>query len=110
LIEVHSAICRLHRKNEISDLEKKGAVARLRLLSLGWREILPGEQIRELAAPSVDKYSLRPTDSFELAASLIWCEQRPSRRTFICGDRRLSEAAELVGFSVLKLANAVYSP
>src|SRR5258708_20344118 len=99
LIEVHSAICRLHRKNEITDLGKKGAVARLRLLSLGWREILPGDEVRELATQSLDKYFLRAADSLQLAASLIWCEQRPSRRTFICGDRPLSEAAHLPRFS-----------
>ena len=109
LIEVHSAICRLHRKKEITDLDKKGAVARLRLLNGGWREILPGEQIRELATQSLDKYSLRGADSLQLAAALTWCEQRPSRRTFICGDHRLSEAAELAGFSVLKLPNMIYS-
>jgi predicted nucleic acid-binding protein len=110
LIEVHSAICRLHRENEITDLGRKGAVARLRLLSLGWREILPGDQIRELATQSLDKYSLRAADSLQLAASLIWCEERPSRRTFVCGDHRLSEAAELAGFSVLELPNVLYSP
>jgi predicted nucleic acid-binding protein len=110
LVEVHSAICRLHRKNEITDLDKKGAVARLRSLSLGWREILPGDQIRELATQSLDKYSLRAADSLQLAASLVWREQRPLRRTFICGDHRLSEAAELAGFSVLELPNVLYSP
>jgi predicted nucleic acid-binding protein len=110
LIEVHSAICRLHRENQIRDLGKKGALARLRLLSLGWREILPGDEIRELATQSLDKYSLRAADSLQLAASLIWCEQRPTRRTFICGDHRLSEAAELAGFSVLELPNVLYSP
>jgi hypothetical protein len=39
----------------------------------------------------------------QLAASLVWCEQRPSRRSFICGDQRLAKAAESAGFSVLEL-------
>jgi predicted nucleic acid-binding protein len=107
LVEVHSAICRLHRDKEITDLEKQGAAARLRFLSRGWREILPGDPVRELATQSLDKYSLRAADSFQLAASLIWCEQRPSKRNFICGDHRLAEAAESAGFSVLKLPTAV---
>jgi len=110
LIEVHSAICRLHRENAITDIGQKGAVARLRLLSLGWREILPGDEIRELATQLLDKYPLRAADSQQLAASLVWCERRPSRKTFICGDHRLSEAAELAGFSVLELPNVLYSP
>ena len=49
LVEVHSAICRLHRDREISDRDKQGAVARLRLLNRGWREILPDDQVRDLA-------------------------------------------------------------
>ena len=103
LIEVHSAICRLHRDKEITDLDKQGAVARLSLLSRGWREVLPNDQLRDLATQSLDKYSLRAADSVQLAASLTWCEQRPSRRSFICGDQRLAKAAESAGFSVLRV-------
>ena len=107
LVEVHSAICRLHRDKEITDLDKHGAVARLRLLNRGWREILPGDQVRDLATQLLDKHSLRAADSLQLAASLIWCEQRPSRRSFICGDQRLAKAAESAGFSVLELSKVV---
>jgi predicted nucleic acid-binding protein len=103
-VEVHSAICRLHRDKEITDLDKQGAVTRLSLLGRGWREILPDNQVRDLATQLLDKHSLRAADSLQLAASLIWCEQRPSRRNFICGDLRLVKAAESAGFSVLKLS------
>jgi predicted nucleic acid-binding protein len=107
LVEVHSAICRLHRDDQITDLDKQGATARLRLLSRGWREILPGDQVRELATQSLDKYSLRAADSLQLAASLIWCDQHPSRKSFICGDHRLAKAAESAGFSVLELLRTI---
>ena len=107
LVEVHSAICRLHRDKEITDPDKQGAAARLRLLSRGWREILPSDQVRELATQSLDTYALRAADSLQLAASLIWCEQRPSKRNFVCGDHRLAKAAESAGFSVLELPRAV---
>ena len=103
LVEVHSAICRLHRNKEITDLGKQGAVGRLRLLSRGWREILPDDQVRDLATQLLDKRSLRAADSLQLAASLTWCERRPSRRSFVCGDQRLAKAADLIGFSVLEL-------
>jgi len=112
-VEVHSAICRLHRDREISDLDKQGAVARLRLLNRGSREILPDDQVRDLATQLLDTHSLRAADSLQLAASLTWCEQRPSRRSFICGDQRLAKAAESAGFSVLELsrvANLSSSP
>jgi predicted nucleic acid-binding protein len=104
LVEVHSAICRLYRDQEITDLDKQGAAARLRLLSRAWREILPGDEVRELAMQLLDRYSLRAADSLQLASSLVWCERRPSKRSFICGDHRLAEAAESAGFSVLELS------
>ena len=103
LVEVHSAICRLHREQEISDHEKQGAAARLRLLSRAWKEVLPDDEVRDLAAQALDKYSLRAADSMQLAASLVWCGRRPPRRNFICGDKRLALAASVVGFSVLTL-------
>jgi len=103
LVEVYSAICRLHRGKAISDSHKQGAVVRLRLLNRGWREVLPDDQLRDLAMESLDEYSLRSADSLQLAASLVWCQQHPSKRSFICGDRRLAEAAGAAGFSVLEL-------
>jgi predicted nucleic acid-binding protein len=104
LVEVHSAICRLHRQKQITDVGKQGAMARLHLLGRGWREILPGDQLRELARELLDEYFLRAADSLQLAASLIWCEQRPSRRNCLCGDQRLSLAARTLGFSVIEFS------
>ena len=49
LVEVHSAIARLHRHGTLKDVEKQGALSRLDLLSRGWREILPGDHVRDLA-------------------------------------------------------------
>jgi predicted nucleic acid-binding protein len=103
LVEVYSAICRLRRDKAISDSDKRGGISRLRLLSRTWREILPDDQLRDLATESLDDYFLHAADSLQLAASLIWCQQRPSRRHFVCGDRRLAEAANRAGFSVLEL-------
>ena len=106
-VEVHSAISRLHRMGKLDDLEKHGALARLTLLSGAWKEILPDDQLRELAGHVLDKYSLRAADSMQLAAALTWCQQRPSNRPFICADQRLSEAAESAGFAVLLLSRSL---
>jgi hypothetical protein len=46
-------------------------VARLGLLNRGWREILPDDQVRDLAAQLLGTHSLRAADSLQLAASLI---------------------------------------
>lgn len=56
LVEVHRAICRLHREAEISDVDKQGAVARLRLLGRTWWEILPGDEVRDLVVRLLDKH------------------------------------------------------
>jgi predicted nucleic acid-binding protein len=103
LVEVHGAICRLHRDKDISGVEKLAAVNRLRVLTRQWKEITPTETLRDLAIRSLDNYLLRAADCLQLAASLTWCHERPSRRNFISGDRRLAQAAASVGFSVIEL-------
>ena len=102
-VEVHSAIVRLHRSGKLKDAEAKGALARLDLLSRGWREILPTDQVRSTATQLLDSYDLRAADSLQLAAALTWCQQRPARRSFICADQRLAKAAEAAGFVAVRL-------
>lgn len=102
-VEVHSAIARLHRQGQLKDPEKQGALSRLALLGHGWREILPADPVRDLATSLMDAHELRAADSLQLAAALVWCQQRPARRIFVCGDQRLSHAAEDIGFTVFSL-------
>jgi uncharacterized protein len=107
LVEVHSAVARLHRLGKLKDSGKQGALSRLNVLSQGWREILPADQLRDLAGRLLDIHDLRAADSLQLAAALTWCQQRPAKRNFVCGDQRLSEAAASAGFSVLELSRRV---
>jgi predicted nucleic acid-binding protein len=102
-VEVHSAVARLHRTGAVNDMEKQGALSRLSLLRRGWREILPDDTLRELASRLLHVYTLRASDSLQLAAALTWCQQRPAQRTFISGDARLCEVAEAAGFVVIAL-------
>jgi predicted nucleic acid-binding protein len=104
LVEVHSAIARLHRLGTLKAVEKQGALSRLDLLSRGWREILPGDHVRDLARRLLETHELRAADSLQLAAALTWCQQRPAKRDFVCADQRLSKAAMAAGFSVLELS------
>lgn len=101
LVEVQGAICRSHRESRISDSGKQGALVRLRAISRAWREIFADEELRELAMALLEEYSLRAGDALQLAASLVWCQQRPSKRIFICTDRKLAEAAGKAGFSIV---------
>jgi predicted nucleic acid-binding protein len=103
-IEVHSAVAQLHRQGKLRDVEKKGALARLDVLSRAWREILPSDSLRDLARQLLDTYELRAADSLQLAAALTWCQHRPSRRAFLSADQRLSRCAAAVGFSVIALS------
>ena len=103
-VELHSAIGRLHRLGKLKDVEKQGALSRLAMLIRGWREILPGDQLRDLAMRLLDIHDLRAADSFQLAAALIWCQQRPARRAFVCADQRLLKAADAAGFTVFELS------
>ena len=102
-VEVHNAITRLHRLGRLRDSEKKGALYRLDALGQGWREI-PTDSLRGLATDWLDKYELRAADRLQLAAALIWCQQRPARRTSICADQRLAKSAMAAGFSVVELS------
>jgi predicted nucleic acid-binding protein len=102
-VEVHSAIHRLHRTREITEKERQWAAARLKALKMGWREILPGDEVKVLAERLVEEYPLRAGDSLQLAAALVWCAGRPAKRVFLCGDERLSEAARATGFAVVEL-------
>ena len=103
-VEVASAIFRLRRAGELSDAGAQGALARLHLLSQGWREILPNHQLRDTAIRSLETHSLRAADSLQLAASLVWCDHRPSHRHFICADQRLTLAAKSAGFTLMQLS------
>jgi predicted nucleic acid-binding protein len=102
-VEVHSAVARLRRSGAVNEIEMQGALSRLALLRRGWREILPDDSLRELASRLLDAYTLRASDSLQLAAALTWCQQRPAQRRFISGDQRLCDAAEAAGFLVIAL-------
>lgn len=81
--------------------DRQGAVARLRLPSRGWKEILPDDQLGDLATEMMDKHSLRAAESLQLAPSLIRCEQRPSGGALICGDQGSDQRPRRGGFSGL---------
>jgi predicted nucleic acid-binding protein len=102
-IEICSAVARLLRFGDIDTKEAGRALGHLETMSRVWSEICPDESVRDLACQLVTMYPLRAGDCQQLAAALIWCRQRPRGRTFICGDKRLSDAAKTAGFSVIDL-------
>jgi hypothetical protein len=100
-VEIRSAFSRLARDGDIEEKDYRAALARLAVLRTGWRELMPGSKVRDLAEALPDVYGLRAMDALQLAAGLIWCFEKPIGRLFICGDCKLREAAEKAGFTVI---------
>jgi predicted nucleic acid-binding protein len=99
-VEAVSAFNRLAREGKLTAKGLKQAAARLEVLRRTWSEVLPTDRVRQLAEGLPEQYGLRALDSFQLAAALVWCRERPRRRIFVYLDERLSEAAAKAGFDV----------
>jgi len=100
-VEALSALTRLLREGELNEVGFERAVDRLAALRRYWSEIQPTERVRSLAESVLKLYVLRASDALQLAAALVWCNEKPKRRPFICFDKQLAEAAKRAGFSVL---------
>ncbi|MBX3280494.1 MAG: PIN domain-containing protein [Acidobacteria bacterium] len=103
LIEAQSALARLKREGVLGAREVENALARLEALRARWSEMLPTEEVRESAGRILARHPLRAADALQLAAALVWCEDRPRGRYFVCGDGALAQAAADEGFTVVKL-------
>ena len=99
-VEMENGLCRLIRKGEIDREQSLAGKRRLSLLLSRWREVLPTEQLRLLAVDIVQRHALTTADALQLAAALIWCNQKPHNRPFVCFDKNLNAAATEVGFLV----------
>lgn len=99
-VETRSAISRLQSEGGLSAKNVQFALDRLESLREQWREIMPGDKLRDIAETLPGAYGLRALDSFQLAAALVWCGEKPKNRVFICHDEKLAQAARGVGFVV----------
>ena len=101
LVECSSALARRSRLAEFPPSEKRRATDRLMEMAAIWTEIQPGEVLRGRSLRLLSSHNLRAADALQLAAALIWAEERPAGRSFICLDERLRQAARRDGFTVL---------
>ena len=99
-VEIESALDRLHRNQKIDDHGLQQARRTWHLLRRSIVEVQPRERVRAVAEGIPRSYGLRAPDSFQLAAALEWCRERPRHRAFVTFDLHLAEAASRVGFSV----------
>lgn len=99
-VESFNTFALLLREGALAQAQFNQACRKLQMLRRSWVEMVPTEQIRELAEKVLLQRALSSADGLQLAAALAWCGERPRHRAFICGDKRLSVAAENLGFDV----------
>src|SRR5215831_3195157 len=61
-VEIHSALNRLAREGDLSTTGKLQAATRLHQLRKTWREVQPGDKVRDLAEGISGTYNLRALD------------------------------------------------
>jgi predicted nucleic acid-binding protein len=99
-VEVVGAFTRLLRFGGLSNSQFLDAKVQAERLASKWFTVQPSDAIKSRARQLLERYPLRAADSLQLAAALEWCEDRPNGQLFLTADRRLSEAAEQVGFTL----------
>lgn len=100
-VECTSAIARREREGALGLTEARGALQRLKSLSLSWQEVLPSEAVRGTALRLLRVHPLRAADSLQLAAAVVAAEQDPATLPLLSLDERLRDAAAREGFQVL---------
>jgi predicted nucleic acid-binding protein len=99
-VEIVSGLTRLERMGEIDHDEFLAGKQLAQTVAATWVSIRPSEKIAAKACSLLEAHPLSAADALQLAAALEWCEGRPNRQVFLTFDKRLREAAGLVGFSL----------
>jgi len=102
LVECASAVTRLEREGGFGAGEANRAFARLDAARVGWIEIEPGDEVREVARRMLRVHPLRAGDGLQLAAAFLGAERRPATLPFVTLDLRLRAAAAREGFPIVE--------
>lgn len=100
-VECVSALARLERQGDLTDMATVAAIERLDTLAAGWHEVQPVDNVRRAAKRLLRVHGLRAPDALQLAAAIIGSEGNPSSLKIVSLDERLSVAAQREGFPVL---------
>jgi uncharacterized protein len=100
-VEIYSSIDRLNREGALTAEERHKAMLDWEKLSARAGRIMPDDNVLRLAISMPVIYNVRSADAFQLAAALVWCDEKPQTRPFVCADKRLGEAAGKAGFDVI---------
>jgi predicted nucleic acid-binding protein len=109
-IECASALMNAQRRERISPADFRKARALIDHLRARAFEVQPTEEVRARALRILSVHTLRAAAALELAAALIWCQERTHGASFVSIDEPLRLAAALEGFRVLPYADEVHEP
>jgi predicted nucleic acid-binding protein len=98
-VELTSALARRIREGMLP-IDLVRARERLRMLTARWQEVAALENVRGRALRLLGIHSLHAADALQLAAALVFCDERTESLPFVCLDDRLAEAARRERFPV----------
>src|SRR5258708_1025337 len=101
-VEVHSGISRLLNEVAIREGQSRAAKTKWDQVYATSLVVKPTEAVLDIAVSLTSKLNVRALDAFQLAAAIVWCNERPRNRPFVCADKRLSVAAKDSGFDVIE--------
>ncbi|MCX5868610.1 MAG: type II toxin-antitoxin system VapC family toxin [Proteobacteria bacterium] len=99
--ECFSALSRQRRENRLDYGGEDEARLILIELAGAWVEVLPAEAVRLKAERLLAVHPLRTPDAFQLAAALVWCQDKTAGMEFVSFDQRLRESARKEGLHIL---------
>jgi predicted nucleic acid-binding protein len=100
-VEITTGLARKKREGVLVGARFEAARSRLLAIEESWTEVSSWDAVCERARRLLETHSLSGADALHLAAALVLSEERPRGLGFVTLDRRLAEAAQWEGFSVL---------
>lgn len=100
-VELVSGACRLRRSGELDDRGLMLLLTKIDEVISDADQVDPTEKVRSTSLRVLRVHDLRAADALQLAAALVWTEFNPDGVGFVCLDKRLRDAAEREGFTVL---------
>lgn len=107
-VECYGAIVRAGRASRLSNPGIRQSQTALASLWGRSAEIGPSANLRAQALRLVAVHPLRGADALQLAAAIVWREERPDNAGFVCLDDRLRAAAMREGFDVMPWPDEVH--
>lgn len=99
-VEAASALARRSREG-LKINEQHSAKSQLDFLIERWEQVTSLERVRTRALRLLGTHALSAADALQLAAALVFCDERTEGLPFVCLDDRLADAARRERFPVL---------